>query len=114
MPKYSKKPVEVDANQWFKNGDHPEDKSKGFWGGAKKQDWIEPDGKIVMRHGMGFIDGEKLCKHCENKMSIHGWISTLEGGHIVCPADWIIEGVKGEFYPCKPDVFKLTYEKIEE
>ena len=41
-------------------------------------------------------------------MNEHGWIDTLEGGHIVCPADWIITGVKGEHYPCKPDIFEAT------
>lgn len=37
-------------------------------------------------------------------------ISTLEDGHVVSPMDWIITGVKGEHYPCKPDIFELTYE----
>ncbi len=37
-------------------------------------------------------------------------ISTLEGAHWVSPGDWIIRGVKGEFYPCKPDIFGMTYE----
>jgi hypothetical protein len=39
-------------------------------------------------------------------------IPTLEGEHIANENDYIIRGVKGEFYPCKPDVFELTYEKI--
>lgn len=39
-------------------------------------------------------------------------IPTLEGQHIANENDWIIKGVKGEFYPCKPDVFGLTYERI--
>jgi hypothetical protein len=39
----------------------------------------------------------------------YGWIITLEGGHIVTPGDWIITGVKGEQYPCKPDIFSATY-----
>jgi hypothetical protein len=43
-------------------------------------------------------------------MHDHGWIDTLEGGHNVCPGDWIITGVKGEHYPCKPDIFAATYE----
>jgi hypothetical protein len=47
-------------------------------------------------------------------MHWHGWIETLEGGHIVCPGDYIITGVKGERYPCKPDIFEATYEKVEE
>lgn len=42
-----------------------------------------------------------------------GWCETLEGGHVVSPGDWIITGVKGERYPCKPDIFDLTYENAE-
>lgn len=38
-------------------------------------------------------------------------INTLEGDHIANVGDYIIKGVKGEFYPCKPDIFKMTYEK---
>ena len=37
-------------------------------------------------------------------------IKTLEGGHVVTPGDWIITGVKGEKYPCKPDIFEMKYE----
>jgi hypothetical protein len=37
-------------------------------------------------------------------------IKTLEGYHEASPGDWIIRGVKGEFYPCKPDIFEMTYE----
>ena len=37
-------------------------------------------------------------------------ISTLEGPHIVTDGDWIITGIKGEKYPCKPDIFEATYE----
>jgi hypothetical protein len=37
-------------------------------------------------------------------------IPTLEGPHNANPGDWIIKGVKGEFYPCKPDIFEATYE----
>jgi hypothetical protein len=37
-------------------------------------------------------------------------IDTLEGWHEVTPGDWIITGVKGERYPCKPDIFEQTYE----
>ena len=40
-------------------------------------------------------------------------IDTLEGAHKASKGDWIIKGVKGEFYPCKPDIFEATYEKVE-
>lgn len=41
-------------------------------------------------------------------------IKTLEGVMTVSRGDWIIKGVKGEFYPCKPDIFAATYEPMEE
>lgn len=40
-------------------------------------------------------------------------INTLEGTMTADPLDWIIKGVKGEFYPCKPDIFEATYEPAE-
>jgi len=40
-------------------------------------------------------------------------IETLEGVHIASPGDYIIKGIKGEFYPCKPDIFEMTYELAE-
>lgn len=42
------------------------------------------------------------------------YIPTLEGQHIASPGDFIIKGVQGELYPCKPDIFKQTYEKVGE
>ena len=42
----------------------------------------------------------------------HLIIKTLEGRMSVSSGDWIIKGVKGEFYPCKPDIFEATYEAI--
>lgn len=41
------------------------------------------------------------------------FISTLEGEHEALQGDFIIQGVKGEIYPCKPDIFALTYEPAE-
>lgn len=78
--KYRKKPIVIEATQWFQHGDHPE--VKVYFAGP---------GDTTL-----------------------GWISTLEGGHIVTPGDWIITGVKGEHYPCKPDIFAMTYESVEE
>lgn len=73
--KFRKKPVVVEATQWFRHGDHPEVVQSALYA---------PE---------------------------FGYINTLEGGHIVSPGDWIIKGVKGEFYPCKPDIFAATYEE---
>lgn len=41
------------------------------------------------------------------------YIQTLEGEQRASPGDWIIRGIKGEFYPCKPDIFEATYETAE-
>lgn len=88
MAKYRKKPVVIEAEQWFTN--------KGVEG--------------VIDHALDTREPNTGCQHCGTFMDVHGWISTLEGGHIVCPGDWIITGVKGEHYPCKPDIFEMTYE----
>ena len=42
------------------------------------------------------------------------FIETLEGTMTVVNGDYIIKGIKGEFYPCKPDIFEATYEKVED
>lgn len=82
MSKFRKKPVVIEAVRWFKLGDHPEVRQHNQPGPQS------PDQRIF------------------------GWIDTLEGGHIVSPGDWIIRGVAGEFYPCKPDIFAATYELV--
>ena len=75
MVKYfRKKPVIIEAKQWFKQGDHP----------------------MVFTNDNGTSE-----------------IWTLEGNHQVTSGDWIITGVKGEHYPCKPDIFELTYEEVQ-
>lgn len=102
---YRKKPVEVEASRWFSNGDHPQDHE-----GADKFG----EGKVVRYFRHPDTPGTQVCKHCMSVMHVHGWIDTLEGGHIVCPGDWIITGVKGEYYPCKPDIFADTYDAVEE
>ena len=117
--KFRKKPVVIEAIQWFKNGDHPQDYSRdhdGLDGGKlrvfpaaerKAKQW---EGDIVRYYRRPDDSGERMCDKCGNSMHNHGWIDTLEGGHIVCVGDWIITGVAGENYPCKPDIFAATYE----
>lgn len=50
-----------------------------------------------------------------DRVSVDGAITieTLEGTMLCMPNDWVIKGVKGEFYPCKPDIFDVTYEETE-
>lgn len=109
--KYRKKPVIIEAHQWFKNGDHPEDGNERFTKGEFKGELFE--GKVVRYFRRPDISGYALCSECGNPFHIHGWIDTLEDGHRVCPGDWIITGVKGERYPCKPDIFAATYEEAQ-
>lgn len=121
--KYRKLPVVIEATQWHKNGDHPLDYSRDHQGldgdevrtftaaERKLRGW---EGDIVRYFRRPDVSGAERCKHCAKTMDEHGWIDTKEGGHIVCPGDWIITGVAGENYPCKPDIFAKTYELVQE
>lgn len=110
--RYRKRPVEIEATQWFKNGDHPNDGGERFEDGEQlKGELLE--GKIVRRFCHPQVPAKNGCRYCDKPMRDHGWIDTIEGGHIVCPGDFIITGVKGEMYPCKPDIFALTYEAVD-
>ena len=113
--KYRKKPVVVEATQWFKNGDHPDDDVLRAFEDTGTAPTEPREGAVVRyfrrpeREFAGFLD-HALCARTWHD---HGWIDTLEGGHTVCPGDWIITGVRGERYPCKPDIFEATYEAAE-
>jgi hypothetical protein len=111
--KYRKKPVVIEATQWHKNGDHPEDETRMVTPVPGDGDPFLSEGKVVRYYRRPDVCGESACKHCGVRMHEHGWIDTLEGGHIVCPGDFVITGVKGERYPCKPDIFAATYEPAE-
>jgi len=106
MKKYQKKSIVIEAVQWFKNGDYPEDNCETFDTGEGPS---QGEGHIVRYFRHPNVSGESPCKHCGETMHVHGWIDTLESGHSVCPGDWIIKGIKKELYPCKPDIFELTY-----
>jgi hypothetical protein len=86
MAKFRKKPVVVEAVQW----DGKADTANRFIGERYGVDW-----DYAGQHDSAII------------------IPTLEGNHRGEVGDWIIKGVKGEFYPCKPDIFEATYEPLE-
>ena len=99
MALFRKKPIVIEAVQWWQPGDVPE---------------VFHYEKIARKNEkMGVGWWNRLCEYCQQKMHIHGWMETLEGGHIVCPSDWIITGVKSEKYPVKNNIFMLTYEMVE-
>ena len=81
--KYRKKPVVIDAVKW--DGGNLSDVST--LGGAREYE-------------QNFLDDDLI-------------IHTLEGDMKANKGDWIIKGVNGELYPCKPDIFEKTYESVE-
>jgi hypothetical protein len=85
MPKYRKKPVVIEAEQFFRD--------KHFDGKRATIDGIET----------AVIAGERRF-----------FVRTIEGDMTVSDGDFIITGVKGERYPCKPDIFAATYEAVDE
>lgn len=111
--KFRKKPVVVEVTQWFKNGDHPNDDVLRPFEDTGLVPTAPREGAVVRYFRNPRFPGTYLCPHCQRTFHDHGWIDTLEGEHNVCPGDWIITGVKGERYPCKPDIFEATYEKVE-
>ena len=48
-------------------------------------------------------------ENCKGSLDGKHWVQTMEGPLIVSEGDWIITGIKGEHYPCKPDIFAATY-----
>ena len=111
MPMFRKKPVVVSADQWFRNGDHPDDRVREpVKNLVTGEQYYRKEGAVVRFFRRPDVPGSADCRECNGVMRDHGWIDTLEGGHIVCPGDWIITGVAGERYPCKPAIFAATYE----
>lgn len=87
--KYRKKPVVIEAVKW--NG-YNLDEIKRFTGNHADVKYDEKDGNIIA------------------DLYIH----TLEGDMHASKGDYIIKGVRGEFYPCKPDIFNQTYEEVKD
>lgn len=87
MAKHRKKPVVIEAVKF-----------QVELGNNRVANWLSQQGANI--NGWLFHDGEIT-------------IPTLEGNMTAKDGDWIIRGIKGEFYPCKPDIFSATYEPVE-
>lgn len=94
MPKFKKKPVVIEAIQL--NGNNLKE-IETFVMGKEMPELYVGDDKFSLNWGNGTIQ-----------------IHTLEGIMQASKGDWIIKGIQGEFYPCKPDIFEKTYDKVEE
>ena len=89
--KFRKKPVVIDAVRWTGSNLRDVIEFAGLHPSASKWTWEEYE-KVVALEGLK--------------------IFTLEGPLMASVGDWIIRGVKGEFYPCKPDIFEASHESI--
>ncbi|BBY78905.1 hypothetical protein H7I53_18160 [Mycolicibacterium pulveris] len=112
--RFRKKPVEIEAWQL------PE------W---DKPNWFDPDSELVFDVGH-YVDtcvaiaewcggtSHMMCNADEqahsgcHQVGPHILIPTLEGVMVARPGDYIIKGVQGEFYPCKPAIFEATYDRV--
>lgn len=88
MSAWRKRPVVIEAFKWTGGPDQTEDPA-----------WI-----------IAAIEGGSVRFADSGTPHVSLLIDTLEGTHRANPGDWIIRGVKGELYPCKPDIFAATYE----
>lgn len=109
MAMYRKEQEVVEATQWFKNGDHPEDDCRPvpYPGGE-----FLSEGKVVRYFRHPDVPGEKVCE-CGRTMHNHGWIDQGEEGYTVCPGDYVIACFNGVYHPCRPGVFEESYELVE-
>ena len=93
--KYRKKPVVIEAMQWDGGSDSATAIIKWIRAGnGRAKHWAPGEWDKAETEG--------------TYLSVY----TLEGRMLASPGDWIIRGVQGEFYPCKPDIFAATYEKV--
>lgn len=98
--RYRSRRRRIDATQWFKNGDHPED------GPA------DSEGRVVRYFRHPDISGTTICVMCDHIMHSHGWIDKGTHGIPVCPGNWIVS-IQGKFLCYEPDVFAAMYERIK-
>ena len=102
MPKYRKKPVVIEAFHLVDLSYYTIKRALNFMGQ-----------RVETYRGVGIE--QPFDKHVQMIWENNGiTIPTLEGNHLAKVGDYIIKGVQGEFYPCKPDIFKQTYEEVLE
>ena len=100
MTKFRKKPVEIEAFQMTRE----RRASNAEWPGWLHAAWNE---------GVGQPNAVWPSAYPNSDGTDHLRVGTLEGALDISWDDWIIQGVKGEIYPCKPDIFAATYDPVE-
>jgi len=95
VQKFRKKPVKIEALQWEGSSHRP---MFDFLDGSDRSIMATEGTNFQIDHGK--VEGGLVIK-------------ALEGEHLANIGDWIIKGVAGEFYPCKPSIFAKTYEIVD-
>lgn len=117
MSLYRKRTEEIEATQWFKNGDHPLDyiglrvAYDGFSASgarAKAEGW---EGAVVRFFRDPTIPGDTECGDCGKPVDAHGWLDTPDLS--VCPGDYVLTTKYGHRV-MKPKEFEETYEEVED
>ena len=102
MTKFRKKPVVIEAFQMTK---------EARWDNSDWPNWLNQAWQKDRKdEGALFIWADDVDDGSNDSLGVH----TLEGDLVVSWGDWIIQGVKGELYPCKPDIFDATYDEVED
>lgn len=99
--KFRKKPVEIEAMQW--PADDGDDSYAAVCQRAAVHRWVWGNGGKTW-----------VVTPATDRQDVHVVVETLEGNMRISAGDWVIRGVQGEFYPCKPDIFAATYDSISE
>ena len=103
MPRYRKRPVVIEAMQIPIKEATPGESFRVYqWVEENTQGSFDPLGDMLPGSGVSIDPATGFML-----------IATLEGVMQAKPGDYIIRGVQGEFYPCKPDIFEATYERVE-
>lgn len=111
MSKFKKRPVLIEATQWFHNGDHPQDEAVRIEspGGPSRLS----EGQVVRHFKSLKIPGDRICGACGNPMKLHGELfdPTTGDEDLVCPGDYIVtDPKKGTYYRVSAREFETMYE----
>ena len=102
MAKYRKKPIVIEAFQMT---------AKRRWDNSEWPNWLNQAWN--REHGENAVwPNPDAPPNPEQESADELVCGTLEGVHIITFGDYIIQGIKGEIYPCKPDIFKKTYDSV--
>lgn len=121
MATYVRKLMPIEATQWFKNGDHPDDykedhqglengELRAFTGAERKANAWE--GGVVRYFRHPDIPGETICPGCKRIMHEHGFLDCGGEGQRVCPGDWVLTMRRGVYVAYPDNIFTNLYQVV--